>query len=72
MDRSELVTCAAMQCEVAGKPMHILTLLKFEANVDTPTSYFELDNYLFLLITSSSAKMEILCRLGLNETLFDN
>lgn len=43
-----------------------------QANVDTLTSYFELDNYLFLLITSSSAKMEIRCRLGLNETLFDN
>ena len=53
--------------------MHILTLFKRDANVDTLTTYFELDNYLFLLITSSSAKIEILFRSELNETrLFDN
>ena len=71
------MTCAAMQSEgELETPMHILTLALFkldDANVDTLTTYFELDNYLFLLITSSSAKIETLFRSGLNETsLFDN
>ena len=61
----------AMQCEGAGKPVHILTLFKRDANVDTLTTYFELNNYLFLLITSLSENIELLCRSGLNETLFD-
>ena len=62
MDRSELVTCAAMQCEGVGKPVHILTLFKRDANVDTLTSCFELNNYLFLVITSLSEIVEILRR----------
>ena len=67
------MTCSAMQSEGVGKPMHILTFFRLEANVDTLTTYFELDNDLFRLITSSSAKIEILCRSGLNETSrFDN
>ena len=71
MDRSELVTCAALQCEGVGKPVHLLTLFKRDANVDTLTTYFELNNYLFLLITSFSENIKILCRSGLNETVFD-
>ena len=71
MDRSELVTCAAMQYEGVGKPVHILTLFKRDANVDTLTTYFELNNYLFLLIKSLSENIKILCRSGMNETLFD-
>ena len=71
MDRSELVTCAAMQCEGVGKPVHILTSsFKRDANVDTLPTHFELNNYLFPLITSSSAKIkkiEILYRSELNE-----
>ena len=71
MDRSELVTCAALQCEGVGKPVHLLTLFKRDANVDTLTTYFELNNYLFLLITSFSENIKILCRSRLNETVFD-
>lgn len=62
MDRSELVTCAAMQCEGVEKPVHILTLFKRDANVDTLTNCFKLNNYLFLVITSLSEIIEILRR----------
>ena len=62
-----------MQSEGVGKPMYILTFFKLEANVDTLTTFFELDHYLLRLITSSSEKIEILGRSGLNETsLFDD
>ena len=60
-----------MQSEGVGKPVHILTLFKLDANVDTLTTYFELNNYLFLVIISLSENIEILRRSGLNETLFD-
>ena len=56
------MTCAAMQCEGVGKPVHILTLFKRDANVDALTSCFELNNYLFLVITSLSENIEILRR----------
>ena len=63
MDRSELVTCVAMQCdEGVGKPVHILTLFKGDANVDTLTSCFELNNYPFFVITSLIENIEILRR----------
>ena len=71
MDRSEPVTCAAMQSEGVGKPVHVLTLFKRDANVDTLTTYFDLNNYLFPVIISLSENIEILRRSGLNETLFD-
>ena len=51
-----------MQCEGVGKPVHILTLFKRDANVDKLTSCFELNNYLFLVITSLSENIEILRR----------
>ena len=51
-----------MQCEGVRKPVYILTLFKRDANVDTLTSCFELNNYLFLVITSLSEIIEILRR----------
>ena len=56
-----------MQCEGVGKPVHILTLFKRDANVDTLPTYFELNNCPFLVITSLSENIEILRRSGLNE-----